>query len=39
MRPLRPVPELALRALPFAFVLFLAAAGAIVAGWLISGAQ
>ena len=39
MRPLRPIPELAQRALPFAFVLFLAAAGAVVAGWLISGAQ
>jgi hypothetical protein len=39
LRPLRPVPDLAQRALPFAFVLFLAAGGALVAGWLISSAQ
>jgi hypothetical protein len=38
-RPLRPVPDLAVRALPFAFVLFLSALGALVAGWLISSAQ
>lgn len=38
-RPLRPVPDLAVRALPFAFVLFLAAFGALLAGWLISSAQ
>ena len=37
-RPMRPIPDLVLRAPSFGFVLFLAAFGVLVAGALISGA-
>jgi hypothetical protein len=36
-RPIRPTPELALQAPTLGVVLFVAAAGVLVAGWLISG--
>jgi hypothetical protein len=36
-RPIRAVPDLALQAPAFGIVLFVAAAGVLVAGWLISG--
>jgi hypothetical protein len=37
MRPIRAVPDLALQAPTLGVVLFVAAAGVLVAGWLISG--